>query len=351
MNGLQFVSTPLGKRIRCLSICPPGTRGRVLSRRLAHAAQAPATSTPANLSPTSVTSITPPHSRLDADALCSLSQATTDALRSAKHALDRASIELIKSRRRQQQRQQLQQLQKSLPPLPQQHRIPPLNPSITGLTAIPTPESDTLLGRLLRAIDQREDLKAWELFQEMNRNMLLRQLKPVQLSALLQSLRPDAFLQLKERHRLGKDGKPYFLTEKQAFVEFQGKLTVVVRTILKLGHRLTTRDYNHLIDCARAGGDRKLASRLWDTLCGNNLQLDTWVYNSYMAAITGTASYERMFRVTDVTLAHRAKRESGDMRQRAQRVLEKMLAKGIAPNIRSICGVSQTAATRRAISA
>ncbi|KAF8249607.1 hypothetical protein K440DRAFT_649304 [Wilcoxina mikolae CBS 423.85] len=170
---------------------------------------------------------------------------------------------------------------------------------------------------------------------ELDRQLLLRTVKPHEFSAVLLSLQPADFLRLKERHRLDAAGKPYIISEEEAFQELKAKLLHVMKTMRKVGYRLTAREYGHLIDCARAGKDPKMALEIWDMMCGFSVTPDTWTYNSMIAAVSGgSTSVEREFRVKEDILAHRAARAQGgdDMRKKAMKIYEKMTTKGIPPN-------------------
>jgi hypothetical protein len=183
------------------------------------------------------------------------------------------------------------------------------------------------------AIDQKQGPVIWDKFKHADRLFLLRHLQHHQFSALLRSLQPNDFLRLKERHRLDENGNAVVISEEKAFEEFSAKLATVIKIMRQLGYRLTARDYQHLIDCARTGGDVKMADAFWNNMAGaGDVQLDTWVYNSFMAAISGPPTYEREFRVYDAILQHRAQRKPDDPRHRAQKLFRRMTEKGIAPS-------------------
>jgi len=316
MNGLQSVSVSLGKRIRYLSICPPGTCGRILSRRLTHTGQSPPDPAPADL-PDPIINIQPnyPRSTLDAQAIRSLSNETKDAVNRLRSVLD----------------QVVREVEKPVSPTPKE----PLDSTLTGLDIIPMPNPDSPIGSLLRAIDEGDGPTIWNKFKELDHQFLLRTVKGHEFSAVLLSLQPVNFLRLKHRHRLDKNGKPYIISEKQAFNELKVKLLYVMTAMRKVGYRLSARECGHLIDCARAGKDPQMAIELWNLLCGFSVTQDTWSYNSFMAAVSGGGpSVEREFRVYEEILAHREKRAKGsdDMRKKAMKIYNKMTAKGILPN-------------------
>jgi hypothetical protein len=310
MHGLQSVAASLGKRIRCLSTCPPGTPGRILCRRLAHSHSSAASSLASQFQPP-----------LDAEAVLSLSTAATNALRRLQDVLDQAVREFETSKESKTKTTATQPLKG------------PLDSALTGLRSIPAPNPETPIGGLLYAIDQKQGPVIWDKFKHADRLFLLRHLSHHQFSALLRSLQPDDFLRLKERHRLDENGNAIVISEEKAFGEFSAKLALVIKIMRQIGYRLTARDYQHLIDCARTGGDVKLADSFWNNMAGaGDVQLDTWVYNSFLAAIVGPPTYEREFRVGEAILQHRAQRKSDDPRKRAQRLFGRMTEKGIVPS-------------------
>ena len=340
MNGLQSVTISLGKRIRCLPTCPQGTRGRTISRRLTRALAT--NSTTSTTTTTTTTTTTPETTAADAEdpapqpAPPSYSHLDPDSIR----RISRDSAVAVK------------RLQSVLDYVVQEFEMPrtgsagagaqsdavalqmkPLDPSITGLDPIPVPSPRYPLGGLLRAIDQKQGGAIWAKFRETYANSLLtRCLKGNHFSALLLSLNADDYLDLKERHRLAPDGKTcYVISEEEAFAEFKRKLVTVVKAMQKAGHRLSVREYGHLIDCARAGGDPKMAEEYWNAMAGCGHIVDTWAYNSFMAAVSGGAAYEREFQVNEKSIVHRCKRKDQYV-TRAKRIFRKMLDKGISPS-------------------
>jgi hypothetical protein len=298
------VSASLRKRIRCLSTCPAGTRGRIVCRRLAHTQHTAFTPT---------LHLQPP---LTAEAVHSLSRAATNALRRLQDVFDQD----VKFQTNGQER-------------PKTGSKGPLDSALTGLRPIPTPNPQSPIGSLLYAIDQHKVSAILHSLKNADRHLLLRHLQHHQFSALLRSIQPDAFLGLKERHRLDANGNVYVVSEKKAFEEFKANLTFIVNIMRKLGYRLTVRDYQHLIDCAHTGGDANMAVGFWNSMAGaGDVQLDTWVYNSFMAAISGSATYEREVRVRDAILQHRAQRKPEYLRERAYKLFSRMIEKRIAPN-------------------
>ena len=322
MNGLQSVTISLCKRIRCPPTCPRGTRGRTISRRLTRALT---TATGAEEDPLPSLPISQLHTHLDPDSIRCISRETTDAVKRLKSVLDYVVQEFETSR-----------LRSSGPEASSStvSLVKPLDASLTGLDPIPSPSPQSPLGGLLRAIDQKKGVEIWDRFMQTYVNFLLtRSIKGNHFSALLLSLKADDYLDLKERHRLAANGRTYYvISEEQAFAEFKRKLVTVVKAMQKAGYRLTVREYGHLIDCARAGADPKMAEEYWSAMCSRGSHMiDTWAYNSFMAAVSGGAAYEREFAVNEKSVGNRSMRKDGYV-TRAKRIFRRMLDKGISPN-------------------
>lgn len=99
------------------------------------------------------------------------------------------------------------------------------------------------------------------------------------------------------------------------------------------GHRLGALEYCHLLDCARAGEDIKMAEELWVQMVRrSDLVLDTWCYNCYLAALAGTAATDREKRVTRWTLMVKRQQLPEGTRTIAYRVYSHMLSEGVRPN-------------------
>ncbi|KAI5842309.1 mitochondrial ATPase expression-domain-containing protein [Tricharina praecox] len=318
MNGLQSVTISLGKRIRCLPTCPQGTRGRTISRRLTRAlstgAEDPATEPPLLPTPSF-------HTQLDPTSVRRILKDSIDAVKRLQSVLDYVVREYEVAR------STTESHAASAPP------AEPLDSSLTGLDPIPVPSPQSPRGGLLRAIDQKKGGLIWDKFMQTYVNFLLtRSIKGNDFSALLLSLKADDYLDLKARHRLAADGRTYYLiSEEKAFAEFKRKLVTVVKAMQKAGHKLTVREYGHLIDCARAGGDPKMAEVYWNDMCGREYLVDTWAYNSFMAAVSGGAAYEREYKVNEKSVDHRSKRKDLYV-TRAKRIFRRMLDKGVSPN-------------------
>lgn len=209
----------------------------------------------------------------------------------------------------------------------------PLDPTLTDLDVIPMPDPDSPVGSLLLALDQRDSAAIWQKFRELDGRLLLKMVKPHEFAAVLRSLQPGDFLGLRNRHSYHP---VYTVAEEKAFGELKRRLTHVLSRMRTLGHRLSARECNHLIDCARAGGDSAMAVEFWNLMCGLSVAQDTWTYNSFMAAVGGgTASVAREFCVTAQSLAYRAERArpgEEDVRRRVKGIFERMTARKIVPN-------------------
>jgi len=318
MNGLQSVSVSLGKRIRCLPICPTGTRGRILCRRLGHA-NTQAAQTHNVREPFQPQGWQPP---LDSEAIQSISEEAVATVHRLKRVLDKAVQDSESS-------EHLPSATRKTSPKPKG----PLDPSLTGLSPIAIPSTDTPIGHLLHAIDRRDGAEIWESFLKINQEVLIGELRALEFSALLLSLRPEEFLSLRARHRLGRNGKAYIIDKERAYGKLKNRLLLVVSTIRRARHQLGVREYGHLLECARAGRDPRMAEEFWSSMAGNRVEVDTWVHNSYMNAIcNGAPSFEREFSVNESTLEHRMMRSPEDTRFRALKLFRAMLRKGIVPN-------------------
>lgn len=354
MNGLQTVSVSLCKRIRCLPP-PPGTRGRTLSRRLAHAAQSPPT-----LDATAQDQLQPPSAKahvqpiLDTQSVRTTLKESADAVNRLQNALDQAIWESEKG-------MPPPESSLLLPPSPSSpspsEAAVPLDPTLTDLDAIPIPSPDSPVGSLLQALDQRDSAAVWQKFREIDGRLLLKTVKPHEFAAVLHSLQPGDFLALRNRHHHHPVST---ISEEQAFRELKRRLMHVLSRMRTLGHRLSARECNHLIDCARAGRDSAMAVEFWNLMCGLSVAQDTWTYNSFMAALGGgTASVARDFCVSADSLAYRASRTrpgEEDVRRRVKRIFERMTARRIVPNsmtfeilMLSMARVADLAAVKRVV--
>lgn len=210
----------------------------------------------------------------------------------------------------------------------------PLDPELTGLDAVPIPSTESPIGRLLYAMGRKCPLDIWNSFIETRMSFVTNKIKATEFSALLHSIQPSDELGLRQRNRLDRHGRSYIFSENQARQELKTKLAVVIRELYRAGHFLSVRDYHHIIDCARAAMDPKMAEEFWNnTMSRQSNRLDTWIFNSFMAAVSGgTASVEREFIVNERTLVHRVKRGPEDMQWKADRYYRRMLEKGVAPN-------------------
>lgn len=307
MNGLQSVSVSLGKRVRCLPICPPGTPGRTLSRRLAHAAQVESSVLsdkghrhPAQLDPAIVR-------RMAKEAAAAVHQ-VQDLYRGAKQNMAQGT---------------------AVP----SHTLAPLDEAITGLTPISRPDINSPVGALLKAMDDQRPMAMIEQFRVLKQHLLTRSLTPHQLSHLLLSIRPKKFVNTRARFSIDGRGEAEILKRDAGYAALKQDLYEVTLAMKLDRLRLSALEFTHLIDCSRAGYDVRMADEQWNLMCGNGLIPDTWTYNAHMAAVTGNgASVERYVRASPKTLEHRTKANREDIGMRAQRIVNAMLKRSIPPN-------------------
>lgn len=277
MNGLHSVSISASKRFR---VCPPGTRGRVLSLRLAHSAQSATHPAPAPLPSLSVAS--------------KGSRRNIPGDSSAFSALDT---------------------------------------SITGLTPITIYRRDTPVRKLLQAIENRSDLAIWHHFMQVRGQGLTYQLSAGEFSSVLLSLRPRRYLSLRPRHYIDEYGRGQVHKVSYSFKEFRSRLRIVTQAMQRRGYRLGIVEYCHLLDCARAGGDMSMADDLWRQIVAReDLVPDTWTYNCYVAAKIGTIATERGVRMSQWTMQSRRTVTAKRMRTFASHMYAQMIRKAVHPN-------------------
>ncbi|KAL7270056.1 hypothetical protein RUND412_007253 [Rhizina undulata] len=295
MNGIHTVSNS-AKRIICHPVCPPGTPGRILSKRLR---------------------ITYSYSTSQAAAVAAeaiLSQPPTNVYGNVPIPYFHFDV--------------------------QQSPIKVLNTHVTGLTLLkPKPSFSPTVPLLLTSIEQGQDFLVWEYFSQLRKAGKTNLLSRAHFSALLQSLRPDKFVSFEQRHRLSHDGTPFLVPAKTLFDDFLEKIRAVLRSMSEVGYSLGLREFSHLLECARATRNKDLADKIWRLLEGRkNISPDTWCYNCYMAAVCGTEETERSLVVDEETIARRVKRgiNRGDMRMKAFQIYKNMVSRGVPPNVTTI---------------
>ncbi|KAH0602689.1 uncharacterized protein H6S33_008339 [Morchella sextelata] len=213
------------------------------------------------------------------------------------------------------------------PPAP----TPALDPALTGLTPIPLTNREGPIRRLLAAISARRDPAIWHHFTAIAAADLTPRLTAADFSSILLSLRPARYVSLRARHYLNDLGHPRLLPLRISYDEFRRRLHAVSVQMEANGYQMGVHEYTHLLDCARAGKDRVLAEQLWRRMAAAGVAPDTWAYNSYMAALCGTATFERELRVTERTLAMRSATPE-DVRTRAMTIYRSMIDRGVVPN-------------------
>ncbi|KAI5840192.1 mitochondrial ATPase expression-domain-containing protein [Morchella snyderi] len=207
----------------------------------------------------------------------------------------------------------------------------PLDPSITGLTPISLINRESPIRCLLAAISARRDPAIWHHFTAVTTAGLTPHLTAADFSSILLSLRPARYVSLKARHHLNGLGNPRLLPLRISYDEFRRRLHAVSIQMEANGYKMGVHEYTHLLDCARAGKDRSLAEQLWRSMAAAGVAPDTRTYNSYMAALCGTATSERELRITELTLARRSARPE-DVRTKAVRIYRSMIDRGVVPN-------------------
>lgn len=283
MNGLQSVTTRSYRRICYLPTCPLGTRGTILSRRLAQD-RVRWYRVPADPETTAATNSGP---------------AIRQVLGGNETILSKPYVAI------------------------------PLNSKITNITPLSIESREVPIRRLLQAIDKRQDLVIWRYFSVFATAMM--RLSASDFSSVLCSLRPRRYLSLRARHYLNDTNESRLTPSNYSYEEFRRRLQVVTKGMQANGHSLGILEYTHLLDCARAGKDTEMAEQLWSQMAQDEIIPDTWAYNSYMAAMCGTASTDREHRLTEHNLTLRAQK-SENARDTALKTYRHMIEHGVTPN-------------------
>ncbi|KAI5817426.1 mitochondrial ATPase expression-domain-containing protein [Pyronema omphalodes] len=298
MNGLQSVSISLGKRIRCLPLCPPGTRGRILSRRLSQ-----------------ITS----RKFLDGPAVTALFIETAESLERLKSLLLKHGPQTYTEGVLQ---------APVITPVAE-----PLDPTITGLTSIPIPAPNTPMGRFLRAIDAGDGRTVYKKLKQLEVNRQISGVRPHQLSAALQSMIPEHVTSIADRHRFDRQGKSKLRPTYQANGELKERLSYMFGLMRKTGHPFSVRDAQHILEISRHSSGATLTRKWWQALLKIGIPMDTWAYNVFMAAQCGASIHiSREIRVTPDTVQYQANRPNGDVRSWALQILQNMQTKGLVPS-------------------
>lgn len=212
--------------------------------------------------------------------------------------------------------------------------ITPLDAKITGLTPLSIDTREGPIKRLLQAIDERDSSATWYYFQQVSNLGMANRLSTADFEGVLLSLRPKRYMSLQARHYLDGWGVGRINGREYAFKEFKRRLRIVTSEMRLNGHEMGTIEYTHLLDCARAGEDVKMAEDLWGQMMHTvgRRAVDTWCYNSYLAAVCGTISTEREHRMTGRTMMFRRKKHREDLRLKAHRIYNRMVRNGVHPN-------------------
>lgn len=213
---------------------------------------------------------------------------------------------------------------------PSPHVAVPLNSEITNLTPISIERREAPIRRLLQAIDRRQDVAIWRYFSFVAAIMMLR-LSASDFTSILHSLRPRRYISLRSRHYLDDNHEARLTSSSCSYEEFRRRLQVITKGMQASGHSLGISEYTHLLDCARAGGDTEMAEQLWNQMAQDGITPDTWAYNTYMAAVCGTASTNREQRLSDHNLTLRTK-NSENARDTALAIYKRMMERGVTPN-------------------
>lgn len=293
MNGLQPVSIRVCKRIRCLPTCPLGTRSTILSRRLArgpvqwyHIPSGPDSTSAADLAPTA----------------------------SIFRYIARPVLGSDETVR------------------PNPRAAAPLDSEVTKLTPLSVELREAPIRRLLGAIDRREDIAMWRYFSFLTTNNMTPRLSVADYSSILLSLRPKRYVSLWARQYLNESGEARLISKGTGYEEFRRKLEAVSMGMRANGYSLNVLEYAHLLDCASAGRDTEMAQQLWNQMTAQEgITPDTWAYNSYMAAMCGTASTNREIRITARNLSQSAATKD-NVRDIALTVYKHMIEHGVTPN-------------------
>lgn len=296
MNGLQPVSIRV---CRGIPTCPLGTRGTILSRRLAqervrwyHVPGAADTTTTAAASSSAGLKSTIPISRYTI----------------RRPAGDDEIVQ------------------------PNPGAAVPLSSKTTKLTPLSIELREAPIRRLLHAIENRRDVAIWRYFSFVSVMNMTGRLSAADFSSVLLSLRPRRYVSLSARHHLNDYGEARLTPGNYSYEEFRRRLQTVTMGMQANGYSLNVLEYAHLLDCARAGRDTQMAEQLWNQMAAQEgITPDVWAYNSYLAAICGTASTDREVRVTDRTISQRT--GTGDnVRDIALSIYKRMIERGVTPN-------------------
>ncbi|KAF8454339.1 hypothetical protein BGX38DRAFT_1267931 [Terfezia claveryi] len=305
MNAVR--SRPVQRAWRNLPVCPAGTRGRILKRRVS-----------------------------------SSSHAAAEAQARGAPGEGRDPMWNIIS---------LPKISRRNPALSWASPSPPDTTDKAYLQPNPTPPA---ISRLLRAIDSRSPEAIWHHFSLLTPSERAR-LSPQHLSHILLSLRPKKHLPIASRAYLDHYHPSYSpslssiplarLPKRQHAINW---LLSRVAAVLAEYHAnnipLGTAEYAHLLDVARAKEDVRMARELWAEMDARGVQKDTKCYNTYIAALCGTMLTEGTWKTNARTVGVRARRDFGmrggeaqekvgDVGVAALRVWEVMLKDGCVPDM------------------
>ncbi|KAF8425174.1 hypothetical protein EV426DRAFT_62010 [Tirmania nivea] len=317
-----LLSRPVQRAWRNLPVCPVGTRGRILKRRVSYSNHAAA-----------------------------MAQASGAAGEGRKGIRD---IIPIMPRRN-------PALSWALPSPPSP---PPIPPSAAGST---TPSdgltttayfypnhSPPAISRLLRAIDSRSPEAIWHHFSLLTSSERAR-LSPQHLSHILLSLRPKKHLPLASRAYLDHYHPSYSpslssiplarLPKRQHAINWlMSRVAAVLAEYRANNVPLGSAEYAHLLDLARAKEDVRMAREVWAEMDARGVAKDTKCYNTYIAALCGSLLSEGTWKTNARTVEVRARRDWGVREREAQgkvgdvgvvalRVWEAMLKDGCVPDV------------------
>lgn len=124
----------------------------------------------------------------------------------------------------------------------------------------------------------------------------LRDMSPVEFQSVLIALSPDYFIT--DIVKLQRDffheaslPKRHLETLPSLFSKFKANVQSIFAQRVRSGHTLGLPEYTYLLDCARAMGDVKMASQVWDEMRHVGVMPDTKCYNHMMEARCWESAY------------------------------------------------------------
>ena len=175
------------------------------------------------------------------------------------------------------------------------------------------------ISNLLRAIDSRSPEAIWHHFSLLTTSERAR-LSPQHLSHILLSLRPKKHLPLASRAYLDYYHPSYSpslssiplarLPKRQhAINRLMSRVVAVLEEYRANSILLGTAEYAHLLDLARAKEDVRMARELWAEMDRYGVRKDTKCYNTYIAALCGSLLSEGTWKTNVRTVGVRMRRD------------------------------------------